>query len=216
MVLICGDHNENARFTRGTWSTIYFPGRGNNSLWACLCSDFNLWAPRSCWRTLMFCLNELTVLLDTALQSTESPPPPPPPRILSPVINTVRAQRYQILDHMPTKPIVVSLFPFNFVNDWNKYDCGFPLNSIRGESPLKCGAVCEQTTLGWFLLPYSSTTSTRWAFMSDAPSGHGVWLSLGKDNNLQHTSIIAPPPPPSFRIRARKLWTQACYFTDEI
>lgn len=27
--------------------------------------------------------------------------------------------------------------------------------------------------------------------MSDAPSGHGAWLSLGEDNNLQPTAIIA-------------------------
>lgn len=53
----------------------------------------------------MFCLNELTVLLDTALQSTESPPP-----ILSPVVNTMHAWRHQILPHMHRKATVF-LFP---------------------------------------------------------------------------------------------------------
>lgn len=69
----CEDRNENAWLTRGSQGRIHFPGSSNNSLWARLCSDFNLWTLRSCWRTLMFCLNELTVLLDAALQSIDSP-----------------------------------------------------------------------------------------------------------------------------------------------
>ena len=121
MLLICERHNENAQFTRGTQSGIYFPGSGNNSLWACLCSDFNLWALRSCWRTLMFCLNELTVLLDTAPPVNWLPPP-----ILSPVINTTSARWYQILDRMLREATFFFFPSFNFVNDWRKYDCCFP------------------------------------------------------------------------------------------
>lgn len=126
MVLICGDPNESAWFTWGSQSRIHFTHSSNNSLWACLCSDFNLQALRSCWRTLMFCLNESTVLLDTALQSTDSPPP-----ILSPVINTTSAQKYQNLDHMLRKATFSSP-PSSFVNNWGekKYDCCFPLRSI--------------------------------------------------------------------------------------
>lgn len=73
MVLICGGPNEGVWFTWSTQGRFYFPHSSNNSQWVCLCSDFNLRALRSCWRTLMFCLNELTVLVDTALQSTDSP-----------------------------------------------------------------------------------------------------------------------------------------------
>lgn len=144
MVLICEDHNENARFTRGTRSWIYFPGSSNNSLWACLCSDFNLRALRSCWRTLMFCLNELTVLLDTALQSTGSPP-----------TDSVTCDKHhvrslagtKILDHMLRKATFFSRLPFNFINDWKKYGCCFPQCPIWAGSPLMCEAACEQATL---------------------------------------------------------------------
>lgn len=53
-----------------------------------------------------------------------------PPLIQSPVINTTRARRYQILDRMLRKAAVwvfffSFFFPFNFVNDWKKYDCCF-------------------------------------------------------------------------------------------
>lgn len=196
----CNDHNENARFTRGTQSGICFPGSSNNSPWACLCSNFNLWALR---RTLMFCLNELTVPLDTALQSTDSPPP-----ILSPVIITMRARWYQILDHLLRKATFFS----PQLSEMTKKIWWFPAVPYPSRSSLICEAVCEQATLGWLLLPYSPATSSRWAFMSDAPSGHGVCESLGKSNNLQPTAIVA-----FFISGVRALHTvHACTFTDLI
>lgn len=61
-----------------------------------------------------------------------------PPPILSPVINTMRAQWYQIPDHMLREATAFFFFPlptpFNFVNDWKKYDCGFPPRPIWAEA----------------------------------------------------------------------------------
>ena len=106
------------------------------------------------------------------------------PVILSPVINTMRAPRYQILDRMLREATIY--FAFNFVNDWKKYDCCFPPCRIWGEAPLMCEAVWEQATQGWFVLPYSPATSSRWALRA--------WCLLEpwqRQNNLQPTSIIA-------------------------
>lgn len=170
MLLICEDHNENARFTRGTRSRIYFPGSSNNSLWACLCSDFNLWALRSCWRTLMFCLNELTVLLDTSPSSQPTPP-----------TNSVTCDKHHVSSAAPNSGsharIYIFFFPsFNFVNDWKKNRTVVSRRALSEQRPLWCVRlyVSKQRCTGCFLLPYSPATSSRWAFMSDAPSGHGV------------------------------------------
>lgn len=191
MVLICGDPNERALFTWGSQSRIHFTHSSNNSLWACLCSDFNLQALRSCWRTLMFCLNESTVLLDTALQSTDSPPP-----ILSPVINTTSAQKYQNLDHMLRKATFSSP-PSSFVNNWGKKIWLLFSTALY----LMCVAAFEQATPGWFLLPYSPATNLYVGWP------HRAWCLLEPGQRQQ-----PPIPPPHFlsywntflqRIRAR-------------
>lgn len=102
-------------------------------------------------------------------------------------------------------------FPPNFLK-WLKKIWWFPAVPYLSRGSLICEAVCEQATLGCFLLPYSPATSSRWAFMSDAPSGHGVCESLGKSNNLQPTAIVA-----FFISGVRALHTiHACTFTDLI
>lgn len=45
--------------------------------------------------------------------------------------------------------------PFNFVNDWKKIWLLLPAVPYLSRGPLMCEAVCEQATLGCFLLPYS-------------------------------------------------------------
>lgn len=160
MMLICEDYNENARFTQDTQGKIYFPSSSNNSLWACLLRLQSL-GPKE----LLEDFDVLSKWIDCA--SWYSPAVNwLPPQILSPVINTMCAQQYQILDHMLRN---------NFGNDWRKKIwLLFPTSPYLSRSPLMCEAVCEQATLGWFLLPYSPATSSRWAFMLDAPSGYGV------------------------------------------
>lgn len=173
MVLICGDHNENARFTPSTLSRIYFPGSSNNSQWVCLYSDFNLRAPRSSWRTLMQWLNELTELLDAALQCNNHYllSLDPPPQTVSPVINPAVFQR------LPTKNPLLFFTPSDFgerpkVYIWRPT----PSCDVSEQTPLWCETLYVSKRMqGWSLLLHCSAASTRWVFLSDAPSGHTVW-----------------------------------------
>lgn len=51
--------------------------------------------------------------------------------------------------------------------------------------------MCE-AALGWFVLPYSSATSSSLAFMLDAPSGHDD----EEQQPTTHFHRCFPPPAP--------------------
>lgn len=128
------------QLTRGTLSRIHFPGSSNNSLCAWLCSDFNLGTLRSCWRTLMFCLNELTVLLDAALQSTGCSPSP----------TTTTCDNHRACPHRGAPRITCSENATNICQIAAEFLLLlFPAAAYLRRSSLICEAVCEQAALDW-------------------------------------------------------------------
>lgn len=67
-----------------------FPGSGNNSLWACLCSDFTLRALRSCWEDF----DVLSKWIDCASRYS------PSSQTTRPTDSVTCDEHHQILDRM--------------------------------------------------------------------------------------------------------------------
>ena len=102
------------------------------------------------------------------------------PTILSPVMNAMRARRYRTLDHMLRKALFFSLLPSSSsllqLCKWlKKIWLLFPAVPYLRRRPFDVwGCMWASNAGAGFCYLTASATSSRWAFMSDAPSGHGV------------------------------------------